>query len=362
MKFRAPIPVPSRVLSLVLALVFGGPACAQTPAPLVLGLYFKDMLMSYAGKSFTQHIIHPAVMFDGKAWVGLDRALSSDPGEKPHRSHTAGLPPFAYWHAKDPVAAPQRVPLSTLAGLALRRPKADLRHWFGTPRQGEAVALKGLAGLQTRWGCEEGWGVEVAAPKVEPDGEVVSNQPLALAYFAQGPASRVNEAAWAEVKAAWKAQEPKAVSEWKRQEGGNWRGVPPNPEARDRVPLEAVKVHEVRFKDGRWILAVSALRHFGKARKDDPDCKGPTAVLTALLCLEAGQPLRILRAEMDIQACGDGWIPMAREAPLCLFEWMGRTYFLQSNTGLESSSVTLFELHPKTGLSKPLANGAGAGC
>jgi hypothetical protein len=330
------------------------PLLAQEAPVLVLALHPSGHAVQVGGGSRPQRILHPAVMFDGRAWKGLDPALQSG---------ASGLPAFTLWNGPKAQGGPVAVPLGILAAQAFHLPEASLAQWFVAPAQGPAVPLKAVGGLQTHWACEAGWGIQVEGPSVGAGLRLAATTPLPVHYFEPGEPARVSPELWTQVRAAWRREEPGALKDWQRQnERDPWRGLPQRVDLRFQGAEVEVQVKEAWLPGGPRLLWVAALRHFGKAQDASPECQAPTAVMTALVLQESGRTPRILRARLSYQDCGEGWVPGPTELPFCLFAWRGRTYLLDTGLGLESSIYRLSEVHPTRGLLGDLALGGGSGC
>ncbi len=338
---------------LALSLLAGPGARAQTPPPLVVALLNPDHGLQVGGRRVAQRILHPAFVGTSQGWRGLDESLTPEAATK------AGLPPFTVWSRPGALAAPQRVSLGDLVGAFYGLSTEALSRWHrpGFPD------LRALGGLQTHWGCEAGWGLEVDDLPGGAGLQVVTNQPLPVVPFVAVPPEGLGGPGWEAVWAAWQKDEARALAVWKAQdERDPWRGVPRQAAARAGVPLQDPVLREARDGRGRRLLHVTALRPYGVAREGSPECKAPVAVMSALLVEEAGKPIRVLRARMEFQDCGEGWVPMPHDRPFALFTWEGVCHLIQMDLGLESESFSLYRIDPVEGLSERLASGATSGC
>ncbi len=320
----------------------------------VLALHPAGHTVQVAGSTRPQRLLHPAVMFDGKAWLGLDPALQAG---------ASGLPAFTQWHGPKAQGGPLTVPLATLAAQAFHLPAARLEQWFVVPAQGPAVPVRATGGVQTQWACEAGWGIQVEGPAADDALRLAATVPLPLSYFEPGEATRLPAELWSQVRAAWRGQDPRALQDWQAQrERDPWQGLPRASAQRFQGPEVSVQVKEASLPGGPRLLWISGLRHFGKPQEVSPECQAPTAVMTALVLVETGRPARILRARLSYQDCGEGWVPGPTDLPFCLFAWAGRSFLLDVGLGLESAIYRLSEVHPTRGLLGELAQGAGRGC
>lgn len=147
-------------------------ATAQKFEPLVLGVY-------NGWNTLSENVIQPAVMVDGQKWVSLDEALSKKEGSSTGDSFTRGLPRFEFVQAYQDAASRKRVPLATLAELALGNKSINLKSWVQFKEDGKQDSLRGLNAMQTSWSCNSGWGVEIVVPTVKAANRtLVANQNL----------------------------------------------------------------------------------------------------------------------------------------------------------------------------------------
>lgn len=327
---------------------------AQEAPRLIVALHATGHAARVAGAALPQRILHPAVQFDGKAWKGLDPALQAG---------APGLPAFLPWNGPKAQGGPLRVSLEVLAAEALHLPPAGLGQWFVAPAQGPAVPMRALGGLQTQWACLEGWGIQVDGPGMPGGTWLATTAPVSAGYFTPGGASGLPAGLWDQLRAGWRQADARALADWRRLDDRDpWRGLPRQAAQRFGGAEGAVQVQEATLPGGARLIWVAALRHLGQARPEAPECQAPTAVMVALVRVDPDRPPRILKADLSYQDCGEGWVPGPRERPFCWFEWQGKAYFLETQLGLESTGLGLFELPPGGGLRGPLAQGAGSGC